>query len=192
MKLSLPLILASNSPRRKQILADAGFIFEVQVKPTDEDFPADMPGPEVPVFLARKKAAAFEALTPHTLVLTADTVVLINGEILNKPNDPAEAFEMLRKLSGNTHHVVTGVCVHGPNGATAFADTTRVRFKTLSDDEIHYYIRACKPFDKAGSYGVQDFIGMVGIDYIEGSFFTVMGLPVHRVYDALKPYIIWS
>lgn len=192
MKLSLPLILASNSPRRRQIMGDAGFVFEVEVKPTDEDFPADMPGTEVPVYLARKKAAAFAERQADTLVLTADTVVLINGEILNKPSDYNEAFEMLRKLSGQVHHVVTGVCLLSPSGTEAFADITEVHFRPLTDAEIDYYIRACKPFDKAGSYGVQDFIGMVGIDHIKGSFFTVMGLPIHRVYEVLAPFVIWE
>jgi septum formation protein len=191
MKLTKPLILASNSPRRRQILSEAGFQFEVHVKPTDEVFPATMPAAEVPVFLAEQKAAAFENLLGNELLLTADTVVLINGEILNKPNDEDEAFVMLRKLSGQMHQVITGVCLRSSERTESFADITKVYFRELTDDEIRYYIKACRPFDKAGSYGVQDFIGMVGIERIEGSFFTVMGLPIHRVYDVLKPYISW-
>lgn len=191
MKLTKPLILASNSPRRRQILSEAGFQFEVQVKPTDEAFPANMPAAEVPVFLAEQKAAAFDGTLGNNLLLTADTVVLINGEILNKPNDEDEAFVMLRKLSGQLHQVVTGVCLRSSERTESFADVTKVYFRALTDAEIRYYIRACCPFDKAGSYGVQDFIGMVGIERIEGSFFTVMGLPIHRVYDVLKPYISW-
>lgn len=190
MKLSHPLILASNSPRRRQILGDAGFEFTVQVKPTDEDFPPEMPGEEVPVFLARKKAQAFAPT--YEIVLTADTVVLINGEILNKPSDYAEAYGMLRKLSGHVHEVVTGVCLQTVEETIAFADVAKVHFRELTNIEIDHYIKKCKPFDKAGSYGVQDFIGMVGIDRIEGSFFTVMGLPIHRVYDALEKYIVWE
>lgn len=191
MKLTKSLILASKSPRRRQILSEAGFQFEVQVKPTDEAFPANMPAAEVPVFLAEQKAAAFDGTLGNNLLLTADTVVLINGEILNKPNDEDEAFVMLRKLSGQLHQVVTGVCLRSSERTESFADVTKVYFRALTDAEIRYYIRACCPFDKAGSYGVQDFIGMVGIERIEGSFFTVMGLPIHRVYDVLKPYISW-
>lgn len=191
MKLTKPLILASNSPRRRQILSEAGFQFEVQVKPTDEAFPATMPAAEVPVFLAEQKAAAFDGTLGNELLLTADTVVLINGEILNKPNDEDEAFVMLRKLSGQMHQVITGVCLRSSERTESFADITKVHFRELTDTEIRYYVKACSPFDKAGSYGVQDFIGMVGIERIEGSFFTVMGLPIHRVYDVLKPYISW-
>lgn len=191
MKLTKPLILASNSPRRRQILSEAGFQFEVQVKPTDEAFPATMPAAEVPVFLAEQKAAAFDGTLGNELLLTADTVVLINGEILNKPNDEDEAFVMLRKLSGQMHQVITGVCLRSSERTESFADITKVYFRELTDTEIRYYVKACSPFDKAGSYGVQDFIGMVGIERIEGSFFTVMGLPIHRVYDVLKPYISW-
>ena len=191
MKLTKPLILASNSPRRRQILSEAGFQFEVQVKPTDEAFPATMSATEVPVFLAEQKAAAFDGTLGNELLLTADTVVLINGEILNKPNDEDEAFVMLRKLSGQMHQVITGVCLRSSERTESFADITKVYFRELTDTEIRYYVKACSPFDKAGSYGVQDFIGMVGIERIEGSFFTVMGLPIHRVYDVLKPYISW-
>lgn len=188
--LSRPLLLGSNSPRRQQILRDAGFPFSVEVHPTDEDFPADMPTEEVPVFLARKKAEAFRENLGEKLVLTADTVVRINEKILNKPTSPEEAAAMLRGLSGQTHEVTTGVCLMGQEETIAFADTARVRFRELTDWEIRYYLETCRPFDKAGSYGVQDFIGMVGIDRIEGSYFTVMGLPVHRVYDVLKPYLV--
>ncbi|MFN8355657.1 MAG: Maf family nucleotide pyrophosphatase [Spirosomataceae bacterium] len=192
MKLSKSLLLASNSPRRRQILSEAGFTFDVQVKPTDELFPSTMPPDEVPVFLAIEKAAAFDDLPDDTLLLTADTVVLINGEILNKPSDSDEAFVMLRKLSGQMHQVITGVCLRSNERIVTFADTTKVYFKELTDEEIRYYIKTCHPFDKAGSYGVQDFIGMAGIERIEGSFFTVMGLPIHRVYEALKPYVVWD
>lgn len=150
-----------------------------------------MPTDEVPVFLARKKAEAFRENLGEKLVLTADTVVRINEKILNKPTGPGEAAEMLRGLSGHTHEVTTGVCLMGEEGTIAFADTARVRFRELTEQEIRYYLETCHPFDKAGSYGVQDFIGMVGIDRLEGSYFTVMGLPVHRVYDVLKPYVVW-
>ncbi|MDQ1086277.1 MULTISPECIES: Maf family nucleotide pyrophosphatase [unclassified Siphonobacter] len=187
--LTQPLILGSNSPRRQQILRDAGFSFQVQVLPTEEDFPEDMPSQEVPVFLARKKAEAFRPVLENNLVLTADTVVRINEKILNKPTDPADARRMLKLLSGHTHEVTTGVCLMSAEQTLSFADTARVHFRELTDWEIDYYLEACRPFDKAGAYGVQDFIGMVGIDWLEGSYFTVMGLPIHRVYEALSAKI---
>ncbi|WP_369679226.1 Maf family nucleotide pyrophosphatase [Siphonobacter sp. BAB-5385] len=179
------MILGSNSPRRQQILRDAGFSFQVQVLPTEEDFPEDMPSQDVPVFLALKKAEAFRSLLENNLVLTADTVVRINEKILNKPIDAADAWRMLRLLSGQTHEVTTGVCLMSAEQTWSFADTARVHFRELTEWEIDYYLEACRPFDKAGAYGVQDFIGMVGIDRIEGSYFTVMGLPIHRVYAQL-------
>lgn len=185
LSLSKPLILGSNSPRRQQILRDAGFSFQVQVLPTEEDFPEDMPSQDVPVFLALKKAEAFRSLLENNLVLTADTVVRINEKILNKPIDAADARRMLRLLSGQTHEVTTGVCLMSAEQTWSFADTARVHFRELTEWEIDYYLEACRPFDKAGAYGVQDFIGMVGIDRIEGSYFTVMGLPIHRVYAQL-------
>lgn len=185
------LILASNSPRRQQLLRDAGFAFTVKVKPTEEDFPATMPPAEVPAFLARKKAEAFTDELQDNIILTADTIVVIDDEILNKPADVQEARRMLQKLSGRQHQVITGVCIMTQEQTHTFIDTANVFFRALTDKEIDYYIDTCKPFDKAGSYGVQDFIGMVGIPRMEGSYFTVMGLPIHRVYEALQPWIIW-
>ncbi|MCU0469797.1 MAG: Maf family protein [Arcicella sp.] len=190
LKLSKPLILASNSPRRQQLLRDAGFDFSVQVKDTNEDFPKNMPAPEVPAFLARKKAEAFREELDNQIILTADTIVVIDNEILNKPKDTAEARQMLRKLSAQQHQVITGVCVMTQENTESFIDVAQVFFRELTDKEIDYYIETCKPFDKAGAYGVQDFIGMVGIPRMEGSYFTVMGLPVHKVYDALKHYFV--
>lgn len=187
MKLLYPLLLASNSPRRRQILTDAGFEFSVEVRPTSEAFPATMPVANVAAYLALQKALAFTHDPPQNrIVLTADTVVIIQNEILNKPQHVAEAKDMLRKLSGRKHTVMTGVCMLTPTETINFADTTHVTFKDLHENEIEYYISTCKPFDKAGAYGVQDFIGMVGITHIEGSFFTVMGLPIHRVYEELQ------
>jgi septum formation protein len=189
-QLNKPLLLASNSPRRQQLMRDAGFEFTVKVKDTNEDFPATMPAEEVPAYLAQKKADAFREELDNQIVLTADTIVVIDGEILNKPKDTTEAFEMLRKLSGRQHQVVTGVCVMTAENTETFIDITQVFFRELTDFEINYYIKTCKPFDKAGAYGVQDFIGMVGIPRMEGSYFTVMGLPVHKVYDALKRFMV--
>lgn len=188
MQLSKPLVLASNSPRRREIMQNAGYDFSVKVIPTDEHFSASMPVEEVPIFLAKTKAECFRNGLQDEIILCADTVVIIEGEILNKPFDEKEAKTMLRLLSGKVHRVVTGVCIMTAKETVTFADTAFVHFKELTDWEIDYYIKRCKPFDKAGAYGVQDFIGMIGILRIEGSFYTVMGLPIHRVYEALEKY----
>lgn len=190
LKLNKTLLLASNSPRRQQLLRDAGFEFTVKVKDTNEDFPKTMPVDEVPAFLARKKAEAFREELGNQIILTADTIVVIDKDILNKPKDASEAREMLRKLSGRQHQVITGVCVMTEESTESFIDVAEVFFRELSNWEIDYYIENCRPFDKAGSYGVQDFIGMVGIPRMEGSYFTVMGLPVHKVYEALSKYFV--
>lgn len=186
--LTYPLILASGSPRRKQLLAEAGFTFTLETRPTDELFPDDMPVDEVAEFLACQKAAEFTADLGQRLVLCADTVVILDNQILNKPADDAHAHQMLRRLSGRAHRVRTGVCLLSPDGIMAFTDEATVHFADLTDEEIDYYIRVCKPFDKAGAYGAQDFIGLVGVTRIEGSFYTVMGLPTHRVYQALMAF----
>lgn len=190
MQLSRPLILASNSPRRKEIMHNAGFEFSVKVIPTDEVFPADMPIEDVPAFLAKNKAACFRETINNEIILCADTVVIVENEIINKPVDIHDARRMLRLLSNRLHRVITGVCIMTQEETITLADITHVTFKPLSDWEIEYYIQKCHPFDKAGSYGVQDFIGMIGISKIEGSFYTVMGLPVHRVYEELEKYMI--
>jgi septum formation protein len=189
LHLSLPLVLASNSPRRQQLLRDAGFEFRVEVRPTTEEFPDTMPAQEVPAFLALQKAECFLEEAQHSLILTADTIVVVDDQILNKPQDFAEAKQMLQLLSGRQHQVMTGVCLKTPTHTHTLVDIATVTFKELSAQEIEYYIKTCRPFDKAGAYGVQDFIGMVGIPRIEGSYFTVMGLPVHRVYELLREYI---
>jgi septum formation protein len=186
--LNYPLVLASGSPRRRQLLADAGFTFTIETRPTDEAFPANMPVDEVAEFLARQKAAEFRADLGQRLILCADTVVILDDQILNKPVDAADAHRMLRSLSGRAHRVRTGVCLLSPESLTSFTDETTVYFTDLTDEEIDYYIRVCQPFDKAGAYGAQDFIGLVGVQRLEGSFYTVMGLPTHRVYEALLPY----
>ncbi len=190
MQLSKPLILASNSPRRKEIMQNAGYDFSVKVKPTDESFSSEMPVEEVPVFLAKVKAECFRKDLKDEIILCADTVVIVGNDILNKPENAFEAKEMLKKQSGKMHKVVTGVCIMTQEETITFSDTTFVHFKELTDWEIDYYIGRCKPFDKAGSYGVQDFIGMIGIPKIEGSFYTVMGLPIHQVYEALEKYVV--
>jgi septum formation protein len=186
--LNYPLTLASGSPRRRQLLTDMGVAFTIETRPTNEIFPADMPVDDVAEFLARDKAAQFLPDLGQRLVLCADTVVLLDNQILNKPADAAEAHRMLRSLSGRAHRVRTGVCLLSPEGQTSFTDEATVTFADLTDDEIDYYIRVCHPFDKAGAYGAQDFIGLMGVTHLEGSFYTVMGLPTHRVYAALKEY----
>lgn len=193
LTLRYPLVLASGSPRRKQLMADAGFSFTIETRPTDELFPDTMPVNDVAEYLARQKAAQFVPDLNGRIVLCADTVVIVDSQILNKPQDEAEARQMLRQLSGRTHRVRTGVAILAPDATgkpalQSFTDETIVQFVKLTDDEITYYIRTCKPFDKAGAYGAQDFIGLVGIERLEGSFYTVMGLPTHRVYQALKNY----
>ncbi|MBO0931310.1 Maf family protein [Fibrella aquatilis] len=186
--LRYPLILASGSPRRRQLLTDMGVAFTIETRPTDEAFPANMPADDVADFLAREKAAQFAADLGQRLVLCADTVVILDNQILNKPADAAEAHQMLRRLSGRAHRVRTGVCLLSPEGQISFTDEATVQFTHLTDEEIDYYIRVCQPFDKAGAYGAQDFIGLVGVTRLEGSFYTVMGLPTHRVYAALKGF----
>jgi septum formation protein len=188
LSLAFPLVLASNSPRRKQLLNDAGFTFRVEVRPTDELFPSDLPAAEVAGYLARHKAEQFANDLTNELILCADTIVVVEGTILNKPADDAEARAMLRRLSGRTHQVITGVCLRAEGNLQTISDVAQVTFRELSADEIEYYIRHYQPFDKAGAYGIQEWIGMVGIERIEGSYYTIMGLPVHRVYDLLKPY----
>ena len=170
-----------------------GFSFTVETRPTDESFPPTMPADDVAEYLARQKADQFSTHVNDRIILCADTVVIIDNQILNKPQDEDDARRMLQSLSGRTHRVRTGVAILAPSRQDdpelqSFTDETTVQFATLTADEITYYIRACQPFDKAGSYGAQDFIGLVGIERLNGSFYTVMGLPTHRVYQALKYY----
>lgn len=188
--LTKQLILASNSPRRKQLLTDAGFEFSVEVLTTDETYPETLPAGEVAAFISRQKAEMFRGLYPASLVLTADTVVVAENHILAKPADAADAFRMLKILSGKSHTVVTAVSILSENIIQTVSDEAKVYFRELEDLEISYYIEHYKPFDKAGSYGIQEWIGMTGIEKIEGSFYTIMGLPVHKVYELLKPHFL--
>lgn len=182
----IKLILASSSPRRQYLMREAGFSFTVENPETDESFPAELPVTQVARYLAAKKAESFRIKIHDEVVLTADTVVLLDDKILNKPKSRTEAVEMLHQLSGRTHLVMTGVCILSAEKEVSFDDTTEVTFGQLTSDEIHYYVDTFKPFDKAGSYGAQDFIGMIGIEKIKGSYFNVMGLPIHKVYQVLK------
>lgn len=180
------LILASNSPRRKQILADAGIRFTVHKLDTDESYPAALEKSKVACYLAEKKNAAYRKRLKSGLILTADTTVLCDGKLLEKPVDEAEAFDMLRAISGREHSVISGVCLSKPEHTTSFDDTTKVWFRQLTDQEIMQYIQQHKPYDKAGAYGIQEQIGLIGITKIEGSYYNVMGLPIHQVYQSLK------
>jgi len=187
MNFSFPIILASKSPRRQQLLADLGVQFEVKVVPVEESYPKDLPPEEVPLYLAQKKAGAVaKTLNSEALIIGADTVVILNNAILGKPQNPDQAAEFLHRLSGNTHEVVTGVCIIYQKKTRLFKDITRVRFDNLSASEIDHYVAACRPLDKAGAYGIQEWIGMVGISGIEGSYFNVVGLPVQKLYKELK------
>lgn len=181
------LILASASPRRQQLMKDAGFTFEVRLKEIEENYPSDLAVERVPEYLSRLKAGAFrEELQEDEVLVTADTVVCIHGRVLGKPASRMEAIEMLRELSGNCHLVVTGVSVTTRAEQLSFSSSTNVYFKELSIDEITYYVDTYQPFDKAGAYGIQEWIGYIGIERIEGSFYNVMGLPVQKLYETLR------
>jgi septum formation protein len=181
-----PLILASSSPRRQYLMKEAGFAFTTEKREVDESFPAEMPVDQVAKYLALKKAEYFRPNIREEIVVTADTVVILFNKIMNKPADRKEACEMLSMLSGRTHIVMTGVCILSKEKEESFDDTTEVSFQSLTRDEIEFYVDNYKPYDKAGSYGAQDWIGMVAIKKIEGSYFNVMGLPIHKVYQHLK------
>lgn len=183
------VILASKSPRRTELLAGLGVEFISKTKDTEESFPAAMDPFLVPRYLAEKKASAYkEDLEEQDLLITADTVVIVDGMILNKPTDKAEALLMLERLSGNVHQVVTGVCMMDSQKTVAFEDQTEVHFKALDQEELLNYIDRFQPFDKAGAYGVQEWIGYVAVYKMIGSFYNVMGLPVHRIYEELKEW----
>ncbi len=188
MNLNYPLVLASSSPRRQQLLMGIGLVFSVKTKNVPEDFPADMPVEEVPVFLAKKKAIAFAGELKEEIIIAADTVVIINGQILNKPADEKEAIDMLTLLSGQKHEVITGVCLFSQTKTLTFSDVTEVYFKNLTQEEIAFYVTNYRPFDKAGGYGAQEWMGMIAVEKIVGSYFNVMGLPVHLVYQHLQQW----
>ncbi len=185
MPLKRPLILASSSPRRQYLMKEAGFTFTVEKPDVDETFPPELPPDQVAKYLAEKKAEFFRLQMKNEIVLTADTVVILDNKILNKPADRMEALGMLSNLSANTHKVVTGVCILSKEKEESFDDTTEVTFQRLTQQEIEFYVDHFKPYDKAGAYGAQDWIGMVAIQKIVGSYFNVMGLPIHKVYQHL-------
>ena len=179
------LILASNSPRRKELLGGLSIPFEVRVlQGIDETYPDTIPTNEIAEFIATNKAKAYE-VSADEILITADTVVIVDDEILGKPADAEDARQMLRKLSGKSHHVITGVCLKRYDKQKTFSVDTEVTFKTLSETEIDYYVTRYKPFDKAGAYGIQEWIGYIGVTSLRGSYFNVVGFPVQRIYDEL-------
>ena len=188
--LKYKLILASNSPRRKELLAGLGVPFEVRVlQDIDEHYPESLPVNEVARYIAKEKADAYRRIVaPDELIITADTVVIVGDEILGKPIDEADAVRMLKLLSGRTHQVTTGVCLLTAEKERCFDVTTDVTFKALTDEEIHYYVDRYRPFDKAGAYGIQEWIGYIGVTGLHGSYYNVMGLPVQRIYQELTKH----
>lgn len=184
------VLLASKSPRRRELMSQLRVPFSyVNIGGIKEDYPADMKAIDVPLYLSRLKAEAYrERIVSNELIITADTVVINNGHILGKPKDRDEARAMLRNLSGHTHEVATGVTITTADRIESFVSCTKVTFATLEDEEIEYYLDNFQPYDKAGSYGIQEWIGCVAVEGIEGSFYNVMGLPVHRLYRILKSF----
>ncbi len=185
------IILASQSPRRRALMEAAGIPFRTLVRPISETFCGDLSPVEVVSYLCREKARQFEDLlnNPKTIIITADTIVVHKSRIINKPRNANEAFEMLSELSNSTHEVYTGVCIRNKNTEKVFHDHSLVTFRALAEEEIRYYIDNFAPYDKAGAYGIQEWIGYIGIDSIEGSYPNVMGMPVHKVYLYLNDII---
>lgn len=185
------IILASKSPRRQHLLGELGFNFRtVNHFDMDEVYPSVLRAAEIPLYLARAKATCYDTLIEsNTLLITADTIVWLNNEVIGKPASAEEAVEMLQRLSGNMHEVFTGVCIRSFSGETLFHAASKVYFRKLSDEEIRYYVNRYEPLDKAGAYGVQEWIGYVGVERIEGSYFNVMGLPVQQLYNELIKFI---
>ena len=190
MQLPYNIILASNSPRRRELLAGLGLDFTVRViDGIDESWPQELKGEDIPLYISREKAAPYKALIkPDELVITADTIVYVDGQVLGKPHDKADARRMLQLISGRWHEVITGVTLMTARGERSFAVTTRVKFSNLTESEIESYVESGLPMDKAGAYGIQEWIGYVGVEAIEGSYFNVVGLPVQRLYRELMNF----
>jgi len=181
------IILASQSPRRQELLHGLNIPFEVQEVDVEESYPSQLVGVDIPMYLAEKKANAFiPQMKDNTLLITADTIVWHEGCVFGKPTDKEDATRMLKSLSGKTHQVITGVCISTLSKRRTFHVISEVRFARLTPEEIEYYLQNFQPYDKAGAYGVQEWIGYIGVEYIEGSYFNVMGLPVQRLYTELK------
>lgn len=184
------IILGSASPRRAELLKGLDLNFEIITMNVDETYPSSMNGVGIPMFLAEKKANAFkDIMTDDMMLITADTIVFLEGKVLGKPVDYTDAKKILQKLSGKTHQVITGVCISTTERRRVFHTSSEVRFAHLSEAEIEYYLENYKPYDKAGSYGVQEWIGYVGVENINGSYYNVMGLPIQRLYNELKRWV---
>jgi len=184
------LILASSSPRRQQMLQELGLKFDIVIKEYSETFPEGLDGKSIAEYISHQKAISFrEGLADNDIVIAADTIVWCNNKVLGKPRDFHDAENMLREISGNTHEVITGVTLLSPVKEKTFSVSTRVTFDTLTDEEINYYIEEFRPYDKAGAYGIQEWIGLVACSAIEGSYFNVVGLPVHTLYKELRKFI---
>ena len=184
------IVLGSNSPRRKELLAGLGIRFEVKPMPDiDESYPSSLKATEIPLYIAKKKAKAYlPTLLPDELLITADTIVWINDRVLGKPVDREDAIRILRTLSGHTHEVITGVCLTTQNKSVAFSVKSTVCFASIREEDIIYYVDTYHPYDKAGAYGIQEWIGYVAVEAINGSFYNVMGLPIQRVYQELMKF----
>ncbi len=181
------IILASGSPRRQELLRGLEVKFDVKVHPVDETVPADLPAEYAAAYLSKLKAESYpDTLAENEILITADTVVLLKNKILGKPNSEQEAFDMIKRLSGTTHTVVTAVTIKDQKKRLTLEDETKVTFRVLDEEEIWHYVRQYRPYDKAGAYGIQEWIGFTGVTSIEGSYFTVMGFPQHLVYQQLK------
>jgi len=187
-KQTLPFILASKSPRRQELLQAMGINFNVLLKDVDESYPEELPPSEIACYIAEKKAVAFAHERSENLVITADTIVAYHGEIMGKPANAADAIKMLGKLSGTVHQVYTGVSLAHLNKLETFYDVTDVWFRKISDEEIVHYVQNYHPFDKAGSYGIQDWLGFIAVEKIAGSYTNVMGLPTEKLYVALSNF----
>lgn len=185
------IILATQSPRRHFLMKEAGFDFEIIVpKGIEEIYPSGMEADKIPVYLAELKASWFNGtLKENDIVITADTIVSIHNSVLEKPVDRTDAIRMLKMLSGNSHEVYTGVCFYSTNKKSTFSAVSKVFFRHLTDEEINYYVDTYKPYDKAGSYGAQEWIGYIGIEWLEGSYFNVMGLPIQKLYVELDKFL---
>ena len=181
------IILASGSPRRQQFFKELGLDFEIRLKPVKEEYSSELKDVEITNYLAELKAAAFEGeLKTNDILVTSDTIVWHEGKALEKPKDPAQALEMIKALSGKTHEVITSVCFKTSEKIRTVHAITRVTFSNLEEDEIQFYIHNFRPFDKAGAYGIQEWIGLIGVERLEGSYFNVVGLPTHLVYQTLR------
>ena len=184
---NIKLVLASKSPRRQALIKELGFPVEFRIKEVEEVYPDTLNSEDVPEYLAVLKAQPLlSSLNPNELLITSDTIVLLNNEVIGKPTDIENAIELLKKLSGNTHKVVTGVAINSVDKSHTFKSITNVHFSILSESEIDYYVNTYKPLDKAGSYGIQEWIGYIGVEKIEGCYYNVMGLPLHDLYRELK------